>query len=147
MDNPGNFNLGDRAISGALTDEVITSGVDAAGAAREYIGNLEGMLSATIQARFTYGAGGTTCRLMIDTSYDQGLTWCEVARFAFTTANARKAVNLSGLTPVTTHYDASAALSDDTVKDGLLGDRLRARVTSTGSYTGDTSVSVRLIAR
>lgn len=146
MDNPGLYDLGSRAITAALTEEVITSGVDAQGVAREYLSDLEGMLSATLQVSFTYGSGGSTCKVMIETTLDHGATWVEIARFAFAQASLLKLVNLSGLTPVTTLY-APAALSDDAVKDGLLGDRFRARITSTGTYAGNSSVSVRLNAR
>lgn len=146
MDNPGVFNLGDRAITTALTGEVITAAPDDQGATQEYLGNLDGMLAATLSVNFTYGSGGTTCRVTVETTLDQGLTWIEVARFLFATASEHNVVNLSALTPVTTVY-TPAALSDDTVKDGIFGDRWRAKVTSTGVYAGNTSVSVRLNAR
>jgi hypothetical protein len=146
MDNPGIKDLGTSAITAALTGEVITSAPDDQGATQGYIANLEGMLAATISVNFVYGSGGTTCIVTIETSLDQGTTWTEVARFAFATASEQNQVNLSGLTPVTTVY-TPAALSSDTVKDGIFGDRWRAKVTSTGTYAGNTSVAVRLNAR
>lgn len=146
MNNPGTKNLGDRAITTALTGEVITSAPDIQGQTQEYLDNLEGMLAATLSVNFVYGSGGTTCIVTVETTLDQGTTWTEVARFAFATASEHNQVNLSGLTPVTTVY-TPAALSSDSVKDGILGDRWRAKVTSTGTYAGNTSVSVRLNAR
>ncbi len=144
--NPGIYNLGDRAVTGPLTDEVITSGVSDSGVAQEFLGNFGGMLAATIVASFNYASGGTTAKVDIETSLDQGVNWIPVARLAFTTASADKVINLSGLTPKTTPY-APVTLADDAVVDGILGDRWRVRVTSTGTYGGSTTVSVRLHAR
>ncbi len=149
MDNPGLVNLGDvalTAINAATTATVVTTGTDAQGSTVAYISDLDGMLSASLQINFNYGSGGTTLKATVETSLDQGLTWVEVARAAFTTVAAEKVVNLSGLTPVTTLY-APAALSDDTVKDGILGERWRAKILTTGVYAGNTSLSFRLIAR
>lgn len=145
MNNPGIYNLGDRALTTALTGEVITEGVSAAGVAQSYVDRLAGMLAATLQVNFTYGSGGTTCRVMVETSLDDGQTWIEVWRALFATASEQNVVNLSGLTPVSSY--TPAALNDDAVKDGILGKRWRAKVTSTGTYAGNTSVSVRMMAR
>lgn len=142
MINPGIYNLGDVGITVALTDSVITDG----SSSNEYIADLDGVTAVSIQARFVYGSGGTSVKADIDTSLDQGATWIPVARLAFTTANAQKIVNLSGLTPKTTPV-TPAALSDDTCLDGVLGDRLRCRVTSVGTYAGNTTLSVRAAVR
>lgn len=146
MNNPGVFSLGDTALTNALTASVITSAQDDQGVTQGYLSNLEGMLGATLSVNFVYGSGGTNCRVTIETTLDQGTTWIEVARFLFALASEQNVVNLSGLTPLTTVY-TPAALSDDTVKDGIFGDRWRAKVTSTGTYAGNTAVSVRLNAR
>lgn len=141
----GIYNLGDATITAAVTDLVITGGVSASGVAQEFIDRLGGMSAVTLQARFNYGSGGTTLKVDVETSLDHGVTWVPVARFAFTTSSAVKVANLSGMTPKTPA--AVAALSDDAVLDGVLGNRLRARITSTGIYSGNTSVSVRASVR
>lgn len=146
MNRPGTYDLGTRAITIALTGEVITSASDDQGSLQGYIANLEGMLAATLECNFVYGSAGTTCRVTIETSLNQGTTWIEVARFSFTTSSAEKVFNLSGLTDKTTAI-APAAQSDDAAVAGIFGDRWRAKVTSTGTYAGNTSVSVRLNAR
>jgi hypothetical protein len=142
----GLYNLGDEAIAAAVTNVVITDGVSSAGVAQSFIDGLEGVTAVTLQANFTYGSGGTNLKVDVETSLDQGVTWISIARFAFLLASAEKVVNLSGLTPVTTVY-TPVTLSDDSVKDGILGDRLRARITSTGTYAGNTSISVRASVR
>ncbi len=141
MENPGLYNLGDvalTAINAATTATVVTP--------NSYIDDLDGMLSATLQVNFTYGSGGTTIKATIETSLDQGLTWAEVARFALATASEENLVNLSGLTAVSTVY-TPAALSDDTVKDGVLGERWRAKIITSGTYAGNTALSLRMVAR
>src|SRR3990167_1869141 len=146
MDNAELYNLGDVAITAAVTNSVITTASDANGATQAYIDDLDGMLSATIQANFTYGSGGTTVRLMIETSLDQGTTWIEGWRGLFGTASEENGINLFALTPKTSPV-TPAALSDDTCLDGIFGPRWRAKITSTGTYAGNTSLAVRLNAR
>lgn len=144
MDEPGLFDLGDLAITSAVTDQVMTEGVSPAGVAQAFLDRLDGMLAATIEVGFSYGSGGTNAKVMIDTRLD-GANWIEVARLAFATTSAIKIINLSGLTPRTTPVSPSV-LSDDTCLDGILGSEWRARRTTTGTYAG-TVVSVRMMAR
>jgi len=151
MDNSGLKNLGDvalAAINAATTATVITSASDDEGATQPYIDQAQGALGATIEANFVYGSGGDTLKVIVETTLNQGITWIEIARLAFAQASAEKVINLSALTPVTTVY-APTALSDDTVKDGILGDRFRARTLkgAGAAYAGNTSLSLRLHLR
>lgn len=145
MDNPGIKLLGDRSITAALTDQVITSQPDTTGATQAYLTGLADMGSVTLFAEFVYGSGGTTCIVIVDTSLNQGEDWIEIARFDFATANRVAMATVSGAGPyaVTT----LAALGAEGKRDGILGDRLRVRVTSTGTYAGNTSISVRAAVR
>lgn len=144
MNNPGLYNLGDRAITTALTDEVITSGVSAQGVAQELIDRLEGMVSATILAKLTYGSGGTSVAAIVQTSLDSGVSWIDVARFEFTTATAQKTVNLSAAAAVA--VAAVSALNSETKVDGVIGPMWRCKLTTVGTYV-NTSISVRMVAR
>lgn len=150
MQSPGLFNLGDvalAAINAATTATVVTTGTDASGATVAYIGDLDGMLSATLQITFSYGSsGGTSIKAIVETSLDQGTSWCEVYRAAFTTASKQNVVNLSGLTAVGTPYTPTT-LSDDATKDGVIGPRWRMRILTVGAYSGAASIAARLIAR
>lgn len=145
MDNAGLYNLGDATIGVAVTDSVVTEGVSSTGVAQSLIDRLDGMSSVTVQAKFAYGSGGTTCVVIVQTSLDQGQTWIDVARFDFSTASATKTVNLSASAAAA--VTSVAALSAEGKADGILGDRLRAKVTSTGTYGGATTISVRAAAR
>lgn len=136
MNSPGIYSLGDIAITGAGTQ---TGTV---------VDGLDGMTAVTLQARLAYGSGGTKVSAYIQTSLDQGSTWVDIACITFGTAGATKIVNLSGLTPKTTEVTpADGALADDTCVDGVLGDRLRVKAVSTGTYAGSTVLSVRAAVR
>ena len=67
---------------------------------------------------------------------------------AFTTTAGFKIVNLSGLTPRTTVLaPTDLTLADDTVVDGVLGDRLRLKITSTGTFGSGSVISARVACR
>jgi hypothetical protein len=150
MDDPGLKNLGDAAlaaINAAVAATVITMAPDSQGHTQAWLALPYGTLSATLQANFTYGAGGDTLKVIVETSLDQGTSWIEVARLAFALASLERVVNLSALTPVAVY--TPVALADDAVKDGILGPRWRARILkgAGAAYTGNTSLSLRLVAR
>lgn len=130
----GTFSLGDFSIgaAGSQTGEAVT--------------DLGGMSAATLSARLAYGSGGTSCYAIVETSLDQGVTWVQIARFDFTTSGLQKLLTVSGLTPRLAAASAGS-LSSDTALDGVIGDRLRATVVSTGTYAGSTVLSVRANVR
>src|SRR5690349_21345202 len=64
----------------------------------------------TAIAKFLYGAGGTTVKAWLQSSYDN-VTWFDVKNFAFTTAAANK---LGSMIPAAV---ASAVLTDGTLAD------------------------------
>lgn len=134
MNNPGKYELFVAAITAALSAQAQTP-----------IEDLEGMLSATLIARFVYGSGGTSVAAVVQTTFDDGTIWHDIARFDFTTSTATKYANLSGLT-----YKAAAALSalgSEGQNDGLLGPKFRAVITSVGVYAGGTLLDLRMVAR
>lgn len=136
MLNPGSRALVNTAITIAKTGEAQTAFTD-----------LAGVEAATIECQFMYGSGGTSAKVWVQTSLDLGQTWIDVACFAFTTANATKVINLSGLTPVTAAITPSdGAMADNTVQDGVMGSSWRAKLTTTGTYA-NTSMSLRMDAR
>lgn len=129
MNNPGTYVLCATEIKTAITAEAFTPIVDLSGAS-----------AVSLTARLAYGSGGSGVAGKVQTSLDGGTTWLDVAFFSFSTASATKRANLSGMTPVA--VAAYADLSADGVNDGLIGDRLRAVVTSTGTYAGSTVLSI-----
>lgn len=142
MNNPGAYSL--TKNNGASDVTVTVAGT----AICDVITDLDGMLSATVEAIFAYGSGGTSVDAYIQTSFDQGNTWVDVANFHFTTASASKIFNLSALTPQTTALvPADGSLAANTAQDGLLGDRLRAKVVSVGVYATSTTLKLRAVVR
>jgi hypothetical protein len=136
MRNPGDYSLCDLAITTALNSVAQTP-----------ITDLEGALAATIETRFSYGSGGTSAKVYVQTTHDNGLTWDDIACFGFTTSSATKKINLSGLTPVTSPVTPSdGALADNTFVDGFLGSALRAKIVTTGTYA-NTLLSVKASVR
>jgi hypothetical protein len=135
MINPGDYSLADLAITTALNAVAQTPVV-----------NLEGILAATIEARFAYGSGGITAKVWVQATLDDGQTWNDIACFGFTTSSAIKIINLSGLTPVTAVTPSDGAMADNTVQDGILGSAMRAKISTTGTYS-NTILSVKISAR
>ena len=97
------------------------------------------------QAAFVRGAGGTTCDVFIQTSVDNGSTWIDIMQFAFATTTVTK---MSGVRP----YIALAAnvtptdgsLSDNTILDGCIGDRLRVKTVVVGTYSSTSTLDVNI---
>lgn len=139
------YNLGDRTLTAALTDQVITEGASSTGSAQTYIDRLDGMGSLTVWANFDYGSGGTTCAVIVQTSLDQGTNWIDIIRFDFTTSDSKKHATVGVFANAAPA--ALAALGSEGKLDHILGDRIRAKITSTGTYAGSTTVSVRAAVR
>lgn len=136
MNNPGIKSLGDISIAAAGT--VVGDWVD----------DLEGMLSATIQIRLAYGSGGGTINVYLQTSLDQGVTPIDIACFSFVTASDVKVRNLS--VSDSELYDVTptdGALAEDSSVDNILGDRFRLKIVSTGTYATSTIISGRACVR
>lgn len=129
MLTPGTYDLATLGITTALTNSAQTPLTD-----------LDGMAAANIVAELLGATAGTSISALVQTTFDDGTTWLDVARFDFTTTAGKKyavlqAVAAKGVT-------SYAALAAEGVNDGLLGDRLRAVITSVGTYT-NTTLNVR----
>lgn len=133
MNNPGQYFLAVEQITVARTVDELSA-----------IDGLEGLAALTLEVIFAYGSGGTTCVAVVQTSANEGDNWRDIARFDFSTSAAVKVCNLSGqLSKAITSY---AVLASEGVFDGFLGDRLRAVITSTGTYV-NTVLAISAVAR
>ena len=54
-----------------------------------------GPFNLGLEAEFDYGTGGTSVDAYVQTSFDMGVSWIDVAEFHFTTASANAIFNLS----------------------------------------------------
>jgi hypothetical protein len=127
----------------AILNQAITTAVTAqVGSLFQFRGGAGGQgngVNAAIQGTFTYGSGGTTADAWVQTSFDGGTTWCDVANFHFTTANARFLFNLLASTSVTTQATPTdGTLAANTSVGGLIGNLWRVKYTTTGTYVGTT---------
>jgi hypothetical protein len=102
--------------------------------------------SLAIQANFTYGSGGLTAQTWVQTSFDGGVTWCDVAWLSATTSSTITVWNISSQTVQTTPIASTdGTLASATANDGLLGPLWRCK-TSTGTYAGGTTMRVDIEA-
>lgn len=94
-----------------------------------------------VQANFTYGSGGTSADAYVQTSLDGGLTWIDIMNFHFLVVNAIKvsAVTIAtAVAPAITPTDGS--LAANTILSGLIGDRIRVKYVTVGTYAGGTNL-------
>lgn len=95
------------------------------------------------QFNFVYGSGGTTLDVYLQTSFDSGSTWTDIANFHVTTSSLRKLINLSATTPVTTSVTPTdGTMTANTAQDGLIGPIIRVKWGSSGTYAGGTTIQV-----
>ncbi len=140
MSNPGPFMLGLLGSDFSITSAGTQTGTPQTG--------LAGANAVSLQVRLSGGASGTKINVYLQTTLDQGQSFFDVANIAFANTPGVQVVNLSALDKLTTvTAPTDGGLADNTVLDGVLGDQLRAKVISTGTYTGGTLVSVRGVAR
>lgn len=100
----------------------------------------------TMKAVFTYGSSGTNATAYVQTSFDAGTTWVDIACFQFLTTTATKLCNLRSNTPVTTLATGTdGSLTANTTVDGLIGDRIRVKYTTTGTYGGSTTLAISVL--
>lgn len=124
----------------ALATQSITTAVtNSVAGTVEGLGRLGGV---SLLATLTYTSGGTTAKAYVQTSLDGGLTWQDVACFAFTTAGAVKRGHISRQQVLAVGVPTTGTLADDTLVQGYLGDRLRVVITTTGTYGSGTSLAV-----
>lgn len=102
-----------------------------------------GVRNLILQGKFAYGSGGTTVDAYVQTSFDGGASWVDIANFHFALASATFVYNLSSLTPVATEYTpTSGTLAANTSKDGLIGPLICVAYKSAGTYAGGTTLQI-----
>lgn len=131
-----------------LLTKVITTAIT--GVVSTPVNGLVGINSLAIQANFTYGSGGTNATVYIQTSLDSGVTWIDIAAFQFLLASLRKlsVVNMYPSTAFAANTTAQdGALTVNTVLNGIIGDQLRTKLTTTGTYGGNTTLAVDVVGK
>lgn len=133
MDNPGVYTLIAQGITTPLSAQAFTP-----------ITELDGISAANLACVMLGGSGGTTIDVLAQTSFDDGMTWLDVAHFSFTTSSETKFATLNALaSKAVTVY---APLGSEGVNDGLLGNQFRGVITSVDTYA-NTSIALYLHAK
>jgi hypothetical protein len=94
--------------------------------------------------RFSPTGDGTTCAVILDTTVDEGQTWIDIARLDFTTTAALGIgtnTTLANVPPA-----VLTALTTGQTRP-FLGNRIRARVTTTGTYSAGSNVRIDYFTR
>ncbi len=132
----------------SLISETITTAL--AAVIRGSNSGFYGMNALVIEGRFVYGSDGTTVKVWIQTSLDDGGNWIDIASLAFATTSLRTVHTLvlpavvADRTKVT---PTDGALADDLIVDGILGDMIRAKLTTVGTYAGGTTLDVNIVPK
>lgn len=122
----------DTPIAGAVTGVI-------SGPFGIKLGNNAGLI---LHATFLYGSGGTTAKAWVQTSFDGGVTWVDIATFAFLLAAKTRMGVLTTVAVTTLATPTDGSLADDTVVNGFLGHMYRVKLTTTGTYAGATSLKI-----
>jgi autotransporter adhesin len=137
------------ATSGSvvLLNEVLGAAVSAqtpGGVVSVPVGRMESLVLVAI---FTRAGGGTTTKAWVQTSFDGGATWMDIHNFAFTTSTATSAVHLTDAAVTSPATPADGTTADNTAVNGFLGPLLRVKLTTTGTYTGASSIVIHAYAK
>ncbi len=129
-----------------IVSETITTAL--AAVIRGPISGLYGMKNLVIEANFVYGSAGTTVDAWLQTSLDGGSSWIDIAQFAFLTTSLRKVHTVVLPAVVATRTNVTpldGTLGDNLIQDGILGDMIRAKLTTVGTYAGGTTLNINFI--
>lgn len=98
-----------------------------------------------VQSNLLTPAGGTSIKVYLQTSFDDGVTWWDVACHAFLVAALVKASALSNAVAAAVRTAAvDGTLADDTIFNGFFGLRWRLKVVTVGNYTGTSVFRVNI---
>jgi hypothetical protein len=131
-----NLKILNATLAAAVTADV-TAGVFEIGRAE----------SLTLHGVITVAGGGTTAKAWVQTSFDGGSSWMDIANFAFTTSTATRAYHLTAAAVTSIATPGDAALTDNTAVNGFLGNVVRVKLTTTGTYTGASSFVIHAIVK
>jgi hypothetical protein len=108
----------------------------------------------TAECVFVDGGGGTDITVYIQTSLDtigsstaggQPQVWFDIMCFHFLVTAGRSVLKVTEDTAIAAIVSETLdSLADDTAVSGIIGTHVRARIVTTGTYTGTTTIDVYL---
>lgn len=103
-------------------------------------------MAVAMQATVTVATGGGSIQVFLQTSFDGGTTWVDAANVGFVNTPGKAVAAVSSTTsmtaPTAIATTGDGLLGNNTVVPGMVGSWWRAKVVSTGTYTGGTTVKV-----
>ena len=135
-----------QKFAGGLQGTLLASTTITGAVSNQLSAVIQGLAQAkylAVEAEFNYGSGGTTVDAYVQTSLDGGATWIDIMNFHFTTTSGNRVsavVTSTALAANVTPTDGS--LTASTILSGLLGDRIRVKYTTTGTYAGGTTLAL-----
>jgi hypothetical protein len=106
-----------------------------------------GTKTLAVLAKFVRAGGGTTAKAYVQTTLDNGSTWMDVASLAFATTTANQlAVVKTDVAVAAAVVPTDGTMTDDTILDGVLGDRVRVKLITVGTYSGASHITVTAVA-
>ena len=110
----------------------------------EWVTGFECIVGLTVQFRLAYGSGGSSAKVYLQTTLDDDEDVpIDIACVVFGQASEIALLNLTNAAVTTQVNPADGALADDTVVNGVFGDRFRVKIVTSGTYAGSTVISVR----
>lgn len=139
IDGGGRFSLYSATITAAITAVGQTA-----------VTGLAQTKALIMEAILTVGSGGTSADVWVQTSIDGGVTWFDIANFHFTNTTASK-LSVVVVNPPTAFTAGTApgsgALAANTVLNGIIGDQIRALITTVGTFAGGTTLALNVVAK
>lgn len=112
------------------------------------ISHLHDKVVLGLGAVFVYGSSGTTAKAFVQTSFDEGSTWQDVVSFAFTTSTLNKGATFGWPAAGTAHYAVTdGSLADNTVSGAPIGDMIRTKLITAGTYAGATTLVLNMAVK
>jgi hypothetical protein len=139
--------VGARAVVAELLNESVTAAVTGVTPDGVISTGFDRVESLTLHATFTYGSGGTNATAYVQTSLDGGASWVDIASFQFTTTSAKRAYHLTAAAVTSITTPTEGTLTANTAVNGLLGDRYRVKLTTTGTYAGGTTLVIHALPK
>lgn len=99
-----------------------------------------------IEALFVRDGGGTDVQIFVQTSLDGGVTFFDIMNIRFTTSSGNRISSVFRTSVAASITPTDAGLAANQVINGLIGDRVKVKVVSTGTYTGPTTLQVVAVA-
>ena len=106
-----------------------------------------GLTGIVVEANFVFAAGGTDVTAHLQTSLDGGDNWIDIMAFHFLVASLRSVMAVVHGLQATPLTPLDVTLTDDTTQNLILGDRFQVSLTTTGVYTGITTLTMNMLPK